>query len=408
MGRHDDELPPVEVLGAEPQISSLQEVSTRGPKRSGGRRSRGLLAAVAVVGLLVAGAMLGDDDEVPAASERDETTTTTRRSSTTTRPSSTTTTPTTVPAAPVFAGYDVPGWLLSGSASGWTLVDISTGAQSLPGLPFDNPYSTRPVTGGVVMLSGGEAGFYDLRVPTDAREPVRLGPADDILIPTDRERVWLVEMAGGAGAEEARARLVDLGGRELRSFPLPAGVFNADTGSPMTAATTDGVVFGRAGRVYLADEGGVDAVAVGELVGSVGPSILVFSCGEDASSCGVDLRTPSGSLIRRLDGGVASSVYGWSVSRAVDGRFALVAQRSTPNGDTALITLHAPGGATTATLESRGYVPFAPGWLPGDAGLVGSRDGRIIWVRSSSEGWVAEDLPGLTSVQSEGVLLITG
>src|SRR5688572_27026449 len=119
MGRrdHDDELPPVEVLGAPPQISSLQEVSTRRPRGGPRRRGLGLIGGAVVIGVLVAGAMLGDGDEAPAASERNgETTTTTSRPTTTeTRPDPTTTT---TLAGPLFAGYDVHGWLLSGGQPG--------------------------------------------------------------------------------------------------------------------------------------------------------------------------------------------------------------------------------------------------------------------------------------------------
>ena len=51
-------------------------------------------------------------------------------------------------------------------------------------------------------------------------------------------------------------------------------------------------------------------------------------------------------------------------------------------------------------------MPNPPNWLPDDAGLVGTRNGRIVWIHPTGDGWVVEDLPGIT-VQSEGVLAVT-
>ena len=50
------------------------------------------------------------------------------------------------------------------------------------------------------------------------------------------------------------------------------------------AATTDGVVFARGGRVYLVNEGGVHSIAIGELLGAVQSSVLVFTCDQAAAS----------------------------------------------------------------------------------------------------------------------------
>jgi hypothetical protein len=408
MGRRDGEqLPPVEVLGAAGRISSLQEVSTRGPDGPRGRRGLGLIVGAGVVGLLVAGLLLGDD-EVPAASEREEeTTTTTRSRPTTTRPRPTSTTTTTLP-GPLFAGHVVRGWLLSGNANGWTLVDIESGAELETGLPFDNPYSTRPVAGGVVLISSGEARFYDLRVPAEVREPVRLGLADQILTTAEGDQVWLVEGATETRPDDARARLVDLGGRELRSFPVPPEPFPTFQGGPFSpiAGTPEGVLFGRGGRVYLVNEAGVQAVGIGDLVGAVESSVLVFTCDQAAFSCGIDLRTTSGARIRRLDVERSSPLESvTAVSSADDGRFAVVQQSYSSNGDTSVITLFDADGRSTATVQVMGYMSNSVGWLPNDAGLVGTRNGRIVWIHPTSDGWVVEDLPGM-SVQSEGVLAL--
>ena len=408
--REDEELPPIEVLGAEPQISSLQEVSTRGPDGQRGRRGLGLIVGAIALGLLVAGLMLGDDDEAPAASEREEdTTTTTRSRPTTTRPRPTSSTTTTLP-GPLFAGHPVRGWLLSGSTSGWTLLDIETGAElETRGLPFDNPYSTRAVAGGVVLISGGEARYYDLRVPTEVREPVRLGPADQIITTTaDGDEVWLVEGASETPPDEAQARLVDLGGRVLRSFPVPPEPFSTFMGGPFspTAGTPEGVLFARGGRVYLVNEAGVQSVGIGDLVGAAESSVLMFTCDRDRFSCGIDLRTPFGARIRRLDLEQSSPLESFTaVSSADDGRFAVVEQRYSPAGDTSVITLFDADGTTTATMEVMGYMSNGVGWLPDDAGLVGAHNGQIVWIHPTSDGWVVDDLPG-TSVESEGVLAI--
>ena len=390
-----------------PQISSVQEVSTRGPGGPRGRRGVGLIVGTVVVALLVAGVVLEDDDASPAAGEREEATTTTRSRPTTTRPRPTGTTTTTL-AGPIFAGHDLRGWLLSGGGGGWTLVNLTSGAQVPPDLPFDNPYSTRAVTGGVVLIVNAEARFYDLRAPEDVREPVSLGPADQILTTSEGDLVWLVEAPSDALPDGARARLVDLEGRERRSFQVPPGAFSTLELAPSAgiAGTTEGVLVGLAGRVYLADEGGVRPVAVGDLVGAVGSSFLVFACDDDATSCGIDLRAATGRLIRRLDVEASSPELGSAVSRAADGRFAVVTRHLSAEGDISVVTLHEPDGTTVATVEVLGYLPFAPGWLQGDAGLVGALNGQIVWIHPTPDGWVVDVVPGLTSVQSEGVLPI--
>ena len=201
MGRRDpDERPPIEVVGAERGTGSLQHVST-GPSRPRRPGGSGVVAAGVAIGLLlVAGLALGGDDGSPADPARDEgegrslaedPTTTRRPGSTTTRPRPTTTT---IPVGPVF-GRPLGGWLLTADGSGWTLVDIDSGARRDIALPAAGAFEARAVTGGVVMLSGGrrEAGYYDLRSGTDLPVPVVLGTADQLL-PGDRpDRIWLVD-----------------------------------------------------------------------------------------------------------------------------------------------------------------------------------------------------------------------
>jgi hypothetical protein len=256
------------------------------------------------------------------------------------------------------------------------------------------------------MISSGAARFHDLRISADVREPVSLGPADQILNTVGGDKVWLIEGTSESVPGAARARLVDLGGRELRGFQVPPGAFGTFQMGP-NAATTEGVVFARGGRVYLVNEAGVHAIAIGELLGAVESSVLVFTCDQAAASCGIDLRTPAGALIHRLDVEQPATPAGTvTVSSSDEGRIAVVTQRYSENGDGAVITLLEPDGRTIATMEVMGYMPNVVSWLPDDAGLVGNLDGGIVWIHTTSEGWVVEPLPGM-SVQSEGVLAIT-
>ena len=242
MGRADDERPAIEIVGADPPITSVQHVSTRGP---GGPRRRGirvLLVAGAVVGLLVAGLALGGDDEdTPASDEQaeaDAKTTTTRPRSTTTRPTSTTASTTTTTTGPLFAGQPLDGWLLSGNVSGWTLVDIATGARLETELPFDDPYSTRSVTGGVVTVVAGQVEYHDLRVAEDVREPVVLGPADQVLMAVVPDQVWLLQGA----YEEAHLRAAGPGSSTSRggSFARFASRAAPTSPRPRTACCSIG------------------------------------------------------------------------------------------------------------------------------------------------------------------------
>ena len=400
MGRTDDERPAIEIVGADPPITSVQHVSTRGP---GGPRRRGiqvLLVAGAVVGLLVAGLALGGDDEDPPPSdeqaEADEKTTTTRPRSTTTRLTTTTASTTTTTTGPLFAGQPLGGWLLSGNVSGWTLVDIATGARLETELPFDDPYSTRSVTGGVVTIVAGNVEYHDLRVAEAVREPVVLGPADQVLMAVVPDQVWLLQGTYEDGSSDGgRARLVDLAGRQLRSFRVPTGSY--------VAATADGVLFDRGGRIYRADETGVEDLAVGALIGVAGSSPVIFTCDADAS-CGIDLLHPSGERIRRLAIEHPSIDLAADISSDALGRFAIVTYGPE---DGPLISLFDPDGTLLATVEDTGFFAGPLSWLPGDAGLVGTREGRIVWIHQATEGWVVEDLPALAPVQSDGVLAIS-
>ena len=105
MGRHDpDPRPPIEIVGAEPPLESVQRISTR-PAGSGGAGGRRALAvAVGVVLLLVGGLALGDDEGARSAGQGKEPRDNSaklplKRSPTTTRPRTTTTRPTTTTTA---------------------------------------------------------------------------------------------------------------------------------------------------------------------------------------------------------------------------------------------------------------------------------------------------------------------
>src|SRR5688572_20319617 len=134
-----DSLPPIEIVGAEPPVESMQRVSTgpTGPRRP----SRKVVAVMAGVGLLLVGLTLDGGDGTPSDADSEEardnsaklplkgsSTTTTRSGPTTTRP---TTTTTTIPVGPVF-GEPVGAGLLVYGPSGWRLIDLDTGAQTEP------------------------------------------------------------------------------------------------------------------------------------------------------------------------------------------------------------------------------------------------------------------------------------
>jgi hypothetical protein len=403
--RQPDERPPIEVVGVEPGLTSLQHVSTGGPGGPRRHGTRGLVLGAVVVGMLLIGLALGDDDDddSPTASQAlaedaEDTTSTTRRRTTTTstRPRATTT-EATLQVGPVFAGQQVSGWLLSGNQSGWTLVDIETGAQSDPDLPFDNPYATRTVEGGVIVVrSSRQAEYHDLRVPTEDREAIELGPADQVLPSGTPDQVWLIDSGGRfeeAAEGETRASLVDLSGRELRSFAVPSGY--------VAGASSQGLLFERGGRVYLADEGGVRPVAIGQVVGAVGDLMLLFTCDDDAR-CGAELREVSGRGGRRL--AIEGSLNGgFEIASHVDGRFAVTAYGS--DGGIATTLFEADG----TQIGPLGRDPTLSGplsWLPGDAGLVGTRNGRVVWLNPTGGDWVLQEPPALAGLQADGVVAI--
>lgn len=395
MRRSDDQLPPVEVIGAAPDAGSVQRVSTGG---GAGPPRRGVVAGVAVVGLLLAGLALGQDDSGSERSENPrESTTTTRPTTTTRRPTTTRpTTTTTVPTGPVFAGQGLTGWLLSGNIDGWTLIDLETGVATTPRLPFDDPYSTRVVTGGVVTVSAGAAAYHDLRIPEDEREPVPLGRMEQVVAASDREHVWLI---GGGETDPGgqQARLVDLDGRVVDGFTVPIGGY--------TAAVEGGLLFERGGRVFVASRSGVRSVAVGRVLGAVGPGFLTFTCDEDAT-CGIDLRTSSGARIRRLPIDPGDPELGVGVSDDPNGRFTVTTYGAVDLPEELVISIFEPDGTLTASVKPPAYTSGPVSWLPGDAGLVTAVDNRISWLRPTGSGWTVEELPALARVSSEGVLAI--
>ena len=210
------------------------------------------------------------------------------------------------------------------------------------------------------------------------------------------DQVWLLQGTYEDGSSNGgRARLVDLAGRQLRSFRVPTGSY--------VAATADGVLFDRGGRIYRADETGVEDLAVGDLIGVAGSSPVIFTCDADAS-CGIDLLHPSGERIRRLAIEHPSIDLAADISSDALGRFAIVTYGPE---DGPLISLFDPDGTLLATVEDTGFFAGPLSWLPGDAGLVGTREGRIVWIHQATEGWVVEDLPALAPVQSDGVLAIS-
>jgi hypothetical protein len=410
MGRRDpDPRPPIEIVGSDPTVESVQVVSTgpRGPRRTTGRA----LAVVAGVGLLLlVGLALGGDpddgaqaadqgspgtSESSAAAER---TTTSRPRTTTTRE---TTTTTTIPVGPVF-GESVGAGLLVFGPAGWQLVDLDTGRRTELALP-GSPYEMVAVSGGVVSSFGGDRDAQLYAIERDGvSDPVLLGVADQVLPAGRPDRVWLIDgggrvnEGGGLANETADVRLVDLRGEVLRSFQVAARY--------VTRGLEDGVVIERGGRVYVANEDGIRPLAVGWTVGTTEHDLLVLSCDDDAS-CGVGRHPVDGSTATRLVEVVDVENTGYESSTALDGRFALMAT-DYGAGDQSLL-LFAPDGRPQGQLSvgPSGYV--APlRWLPDDLGLVATGNNQVHWIRPRDGRWISQEVPALQGISAEIVFLV--
>jgi hypothetical protein len=367
--RDEDARPPIEVLGAEPEITSTRHVAVGA---SGGtlRRGRALAAALAVVAVLGGGLVLGDGNGDAGTAEPEERdnedrthldkpqTSTTGRRTTTTRPPTTTTAPQGPP-----LGDPIDGALVLVEGGTWTVVELINGRQHEVNVPRGAAYELAVVAGGVVVPAGGQALYYRLLPAPPASETVDLGPADQVFAAADDEQVWLIDglhEPGQNGAGTVDVRLVDLTGRVLRSFDVP--------GRSVSAITGDTLLLSRGGRIYATEGGGLRPVATGLLAGTLPGAAVVLSC-DAVASCGlwrVPLDGAPSRLLREVED-PDSTYFDWSASP--EGRL-VIAQYSELTLDQVLL-LFDPSGRSLGTVPPPpSDYGSMPAWLPGDLGLV--------------------------------------
>jgi hypothetical protein len=406
--RQDDPRPPIEVLGADLGVSSTQQVAIGGggPKRG---RGRALAVAALVVVVLTGGLLLGGsgDDENATREERDNRertdldkpqTSTSRRVTTTTRRATTTTT---IPRGPIF-GEPVGGWLVTYDPSNdeWTAVDVDTGERTELDLPIEDPWTVRAVPGGLVAIGGRDTvGSAAMRFELDGGERpegIRLGSADTIITTGDPDAIWLVDGAGaffepGPAGDPSQVRLVDRDGEVLRAFEMTPtyGAFGLE----------DGIVFGRGGQIYLANEDGTESLGFGFVLAGVGDQLVVESCDAEAR-CGVELRSLDGDdaveLVAKSDRGDESATA-WA---GPDGQIALTT-------DYDMLLLFDPGGDLVAEISDPSlFYGVEPAWLPGDRGIVINTEGNVRWLRPRDGELFAEYAPGLRRLGGELLLYV--
>jgi hypothetical protein len=407
-----DPRPPIEVVGADDELMSVQRVST-GPRRPSGGRGRALALAAGVVGLLLGGLALGgDDDESASPSEREErdnreraeikpsTTATTRPRTTTTRPATTTTT---IPVGPVF-GQPVGASLLTFGSSDWVLVDLDTGARRDVTLPTAvDWYSVRPVTGGVVVGGQGQrtAVYYDVLGSGDDPRSVELGEADQVLWAGRPDQVWLVDSGGLFEGEPAsdttHASLVDLSGRVLRSFDLP--------GTYVSAGVAQGIVLSRGGRAYLADEAGVHVIATGYVMGATADALLLLAC-DDHAACALELAPIGGGRSTELLRFPGIEDSGFELSTSPDGDFAVLGYSSQAGGGPSLWLFTADGRSQGSyDISAEGW-SSPPSWLPSGVGVLVPRGGQVEWIQRREGSWISVPAPALDGLAGELSLVI--
>jgi hypothetical protein len=367
LGRRDEDArPPIEVLGADLEISSTQQVKV-GRARPDRRRRRALAAAAVIGGVLLGGLVLDDDGTGTTREERDNRerteldkpqTSTTARRTTTTRP-----TTTTAPVGPPL-GAPAEGALVLADGSRWTIIDLADGRRRQIDMPPDAAWQVVVVARGVVVPAGGTARYHELYPTASERPAVELGPADQAYAAEDDEQVWLVDGPEGGdddGSGELDVRLVDLTGRVLRSFRLPGRWINGVAG--------DTVLLSRGGRIYATEGDGLRPVATGVLSGILPGAAVVLSC-DDAARCGLR-RIP-------LDGGRSTllhevadpdaAYFDWRASP--EGRLAITESTGDHTADQRLLLFDQAGRSLGSLPLPTGGSGARPAWLPGDAGLV--------------------------------------
>lgn len=295
-------------------------------------------AVVAVLGLLLAGLVLGDavggdsDDGERASPEQDDDDDNQRgntdrngageRTTATTRsPRSTTTAPTTTVALGPPLGAPVSVDLLVGTDGGsWTWVQLDTGLRREVNLDLGAaPESVGliGVRGGVVGISDGAHAYYH---PLPVGDPVPLGRGVRAAPGPDDDSVWIIDAGAdhGVGDPSTVARLVALDGSPIGP---PAVVAAAPW---VFGSTGAGLVFVQGGRVFEATAEGVRAIASGEVRAVARGHVAVYTCDDDATCWTEVIDTSSGGTTTiRADGDPSDplglSPSGW-VARISSGR----------------------------------------------------------------------------------------
>jgi hypothetical protein len=387
---------------------------------------------VVVVGaVLVAGLALGDRDEGTGApkEERDnrdraelKTTTTVDRSGPTTTRSTTTTS---IPLGPVF-GEPVGVSLVVLSANGvtGTIVDLDTGARAEVRISSNDPYGSIPVRGGLVVVQQGSAEYLPLEPPSlatvvtdaeaagpvEAREAaeaaaaaaaeearstlgaIRLGDADRVIASGSPDSVWLIrEFYEDPSQPGARAQLVDLAGRSLTE------VVYVPVGYPM-AATDEGIVFTVGGRVYLAGEGGVQPLMVGEVLDAAAGRIAVLTC-DDEAVCTPEVRDMATGRSTRFESIHDPYQFGIGVTLSSAGALAVLWYQ----GET--YRLYDSNGQELGSIDgisSQGE----PAWLPGDLGVLVAGPAGLRWVARTRDGLVSQEPPALDGLYGDIIYVI--
>lgn len=411
MGRRDpDPRPPIEVLGADPELTSTQRVAL-GPKRPRRLTGRALAVGAGVAALLVGGLALGGDDDPPATSAerqerdnreraelKDKTTTTSGRATSTTRG----TTTTTIPVGPMF-GQPVGGSLLVFGNGRWQVIELDTGARHELDLPSENPYEARAVRDGAVLLASlrREALYYDLRSGVPAPAPLVLGTADQVVSSGRPDQVWLLDSgwraAGGPSLSTAQARLVDLTGEVLRSFDVPS--------SYVFGGFEAGLVIVRGGRAYLVDERGVRPLAVGDVLGTSPDSLIVFAC-DDRANCALELHPITGGAPVELRSLAGPIDYGFGAIAGPDGQIAIL--RYPGEAFAGGMSFFAADGRRLGDSGETVMPSFngEPRWLPGDLGMVSPGTGGVEWIHRVGDEWVATDVEALAGIPAEVLVVI--
>ena len=335
-----------------------------------GARGRSVVVALALVGLLGAGLLLGDDDGDPAPAGRDgddagpSTRVVPRPMSPTTRPSTTTTTE--PPPVPVLPGAGVRVLLLG--QAGPELLDLDTGiAEEVP-VP-QGAYGVIAAGAGVVYVDGAQAWYVALPADGPAAQAVALGGAEQVFEGDRPGRVWLFSPVPESGGERYQVTLVDLAGGVV------AGPRDVSDGY-VAGAHPAGLVIQAAGRIYLVGAAGdVQALATGEVLGASQGWLLSRSC-DDELRCGLTIWSPElRARSLRTDGGAA---YGGSLAVDAAGRRGALVLYGPDRVGLELLDL-ATGGAQDVDLPGAGDVMGAA-WLPGDLGLLVARSTELVRV----------------------------